>query len=133
MSLMIADKNNIEIFVRHILGCECPDEVFRHIDCQYNVTLTNDILLRNKINIGNRLLIYIIEVNNTDFIENKLRTLVSVGKTTRDIHGFNRLRIVIATDKKKEVGDAAESIFKTLESVDEKVYLHIIPQNALQI
>jgi hypothetical protein len=129
---MMVEKN-VEVFVRQTLGCECPDEVFRHIDCQYNITLNNNIVLRNKINIGNRLLIYVVETNDADFVKNKLAGLVSAGKNERETQGFNRLRIVIATDNKNVIGDTAERIFKTLDSTDEKIHLHIILRKALLI
>jgi hypothetical protein len=129
---MMVEKK-VEDFVRQTLGCKCPDEVFRHIDCQYNITLNNNIVLRNKINIGNRLLIYVVETNDADFVKNKLAVLVSAGKNERETQGFNRLRLVIATDNKNVIGDTAESIFKTLDSTDEKIHLHIILRKALLI
>ncbi len=127
------NKNYVKTFVRHVLGCECPDEVFAHIDCQCNIVLNNDIVLRNKINIGNRLLIYVVEMNSPDFLKNILATLVPIGINERDEKGFNRFRLVIATDKLDNLKDKVEKTFKALEIKDEKVHLHIVHQNEIQI
>jgi hypothetical protein len=127
------DKNYVKTFVRQVLGCECPDEVFARIDCQSNIVLKNDIVLRNKINIGNRLLIYVVEVNNSDLLKNIIATLVRTGINERDEKGFNRFRLVIATDKLDKIKDKAEKIFKAIEIKDEKIYLHIVQQNEIRI
>ena len=129
----MVDKNYVKTFVRQVLGCECPDEVFARIDCQCNIVLNNDIVLRNKINIGNRLLIYVVEVNTSDFLKNILATLVTTGINERDEKGFNRFRLVIATDKLDKIKDKAEKIFKALENKDAKVHLHIVHQNEIRI
>ena len=118
-------KETIKTFVKQTLGCACPDEVFEYIDCQDNIKLNNDILLQNKINIGNRLLIYVVEVNNSGPIKNVLPFLVSTGKTERDNLKFNRFRLVLVTDKVNKIKEIAESLFNTINK-DEKVYLHVV-------
>ena len=37
---------NIKAFVRQTLGCACPEEVFKRIDCQSNIKLNDNINLR---------------------------------------------------------------------------------------
>lgn len=133
LNCLMIDKNHIKTFVRHVLGCECPDEVFARIDCQCNIVLNSGIVLRNKINIGSRLLIYGVEMNTSDFLKNMLATLVPIGINERDEKGFNRFRLVIATDNLDKIKDKAEKIFKAVESKDEKVHLHIVHQNYIQI
>jgi hypothetical protein len=115
---------NIKTFVRQTLGCGCPEEVFEYIDCQTNITL-NDIMLRNRINIGNRLLIYIVEVNKGDSLKNVLPFFINMGKKEKDDLKFNRFRLVLASDNIDETKKAAEDIFKTIDR-DEKVHLHVI-------
>ncbi len=119
-------KENIKVFVRETLGCECPDKVFEYIDCQHNIKLNKDIVLNDKINIGNRLLIYIIEINDSNSIKSNLSTLIYMGKNERDRMGFNRFRLVIFTDKINEITQIADMVFKNLEDKDEKVHLHVI-------
>lgn len=131
MVVMKIDKERIKTFVQKTLGCGCPEEVFKYIDCQYNIKL-NDIVLSSKINIGNRLLIYVIEVNNQSSIKNILPLLVSKGKNERDNLGFNRFRLVLVTDKLNEIKETAETIFKTILK-DEKVHLHVVSKNKVPI
>jgi len=122
------NKDIIKTFVKQTLGCGCPEEVFEYIDCKSNIKLKNDILLRNKINIGNRLLIYIIEANNPSFIKNSLPLLLSAGIKERDSLRFNRFRLVLITDKVDEIKEVAESLFNTINK-DEKVHLHVVPKD----
>jgi hypothetical protein len=88
--------------------------------------------LRNKINIGNRLLIYILEVNNTGPIKNILPFLVKSGKTERDNLKFNRFRLVLITDRVEEIKRTAESIFGDINK-DEKVHLHVVDKDMVPI
>jgi len=119
-------KENIKIFVRETLGCECPEKVFEFIDIQHYIKLTNDILLNYKINIGNRLLIYIVEVNDTKFIQSNLSKLVSIGKNERDKKGFNRFRLAIVTNKMDELRQIANTIFENAKNKDKNIHLHLI-------
>jgi hypothetical protein len=122
------DKEKIKTFVKQTLGCACPEEVFEYIDCQSNIKLNDDIVLNTKINIGNRLLIYVVEANNPGFIKNVLPFLVNTGKKERDNLRFNRFRLVLVTDKLDEIKEVAESLFNTINK-DEKVHLHVIQKN----
>jgi hypothetical protein len=126
------DKENIKTFVKQTLGCACPEEVFEYIDCQSNINLKDDIVLRNKINIGNRLLIYVMESNNPDSIKNVLPFLVNTGKTERDNLKLNRFRLVLVTDKLDEIKATAESMFNTINK-DDKVHLHVVDRNKVPI
>jgi hypothetical protein len=125
------DKEIIKTFVKQILGCACPEEVFEYIDCKSNIQL-NDIVLSNKINIGNRLLIYLIEIINPGPIKNILPLLLSAGIKERDGLGFNRFRLVLVSDKVDEIKEVAESLFKTTNK-DEKVHLHVISKDKVPI
>ncbi len=126
------DKESIKIFVRQTLGCGCPEEVFKLIDCQFNIKLNNEAILRNRINIGNRLLIYILEVNNTGPIKTILPFLIKSGKTERDNFKFNRFRLVLITDRVEEIKRTAESIFAGMDK-DEKVHLHVVDKDMVPI
>ncbi len=125
------ENENVKAFVRQTLGCMCPDEVFEYIDCQHNVKLNGDLLLNSKINVGNRLLIYVIEVNDADFIKNNLSKLISLGKNERDSKRFNRLRLVIVTDKMSEIKLVVQRIFEESEHKDERVHLHVVSRNEI--
>jgi len=122
------DKEKIKTFVKQTLGCACPEEVFEYIDCQSNIKLNDDIVLSNKINIGNRLLIYVVEVTNPVFIKNVLPFLVNTGKKERDNLRFNRFRLVLVTENLDKIKEIAESIFDTIHK-DDKVHLHVIQKD----
>ncbi|MEW6214938.1 MAG: hypothetical protein AB1478_07035, partial [Nitrospirota bacterium] len=104
------NNENVKTFVKQTLGCACPEEVFTYIDCQSNIKLNDEIVLSNKVNIGNRLLIYVIEVNNPNLINYILPSIVNIGKKERDGLGFNRFRLVIITDKLNEIKQAADIV-----------------------
>jgi len=125
------ENENVKAFVRQTLGCMCPDEVFEYIDCQHNVKLDGDLLLNSKINVGNRLLIYVIEANDPDFIKNSLSALILLGKNERDNKGFNRFRLVIVTDKMGEIKQIAHRIFESSEHKDERVHLHVVSRDEI--
>ncbi len=99
------------------------------MDCQRDIELSNQILLTNKINIGNRLLIYIVETDDINFIKNNLPIIFQFGIKERDSKAFNRVRFVIATNKFEEIKLIAENIFKNLTDKDDKIHLHLISKN----
>jgi hypothetical protein len=126
------DREKIKSFVQHTLGCGCPEEVFNIIDCQFNIKLNDEAILSNKIKIGNRLLIYVLEVNNTGPVKNILPFLIKSGKTERDNLKFNRFRLVLITDRVDGIKKTAESIFYTINK-DDKVHLHIVEKDVVPI
>jgi hypothetical protein len=121
----------IKTFVQETLGCGCPEEVFSYIDCRSNVLL-NDIMVNIKINIGNRLLIYVVEVNDSDSIRDILTFLVDAGKRERDRSGFNRYRLVLAAENLQKIKQVAHDAFNIIEK-DEKIHLHIISKTDMEI
>lgn len=114
----------VKNFVQNVLGCGCPEKVFEYIDCQEDVNI-NGITLKRKINIGNKLLVYIIEIDKIEFLGTVLAGLISKGKQERDGKGFNRLRIVLANEKPAEITEKANAFFTELNA-DEKIHLHIV-------
>jgi hypothetical protein len=126
------DKEGIKAFVQQTLGCGCPEEVFNLIDCQFNIKLNDESILRNKINIGNRLLIYVLEVNNTEPLKNILPFLIKSGKAERDNLKFNRFRLALITDRVDEIKKTAQSIFDAVNK-DEKVHMHILAKDMVPV
>jgi len=119
-------SDELRSFIRHTLGCSCPGEVFEHMIRQYDVELENGISINAKINVGNRLLIYVVEVDDPGLVERDLHAMISAGKNERDREGFNRFRLVLATERKREISDIGNRAFEALPDRDEKVHLHII-------
>lgn len=117
------DHKTIKTFVQKTLGCGCPEEVFQYIECRSDTAL-DGFVLKNWINIGNRLLVYVVEADNSS-LKQMLPVLIAAGRKERDEKGFNRLRIVLAADDIDEMKRVASSIFNNADK-DDKVHLHTI-------
>jgi len=118
------DDQNIIKFVRHTLGCRCPDEVFDQIECRNGDSQTN--IYTRSITLGGRLLIYIWETNDSSIVEAGLPAMLVSGKDERNRRGLNRLRVVIATDDVDYIGSIAQRLFRDLSDKDERVHLHVV-------
>ncbi len=113
---------SVKDFVRNILGCDCAEDVFKHIENEKNVE-AGGARLKNKINVGDRLLVYIVEEDGD--ILKKMPALISAGKKERDSRGFNRFRLVLASDDKTLRKRGFEA-FKAMGISDDRIHLHII-------
>jgi hypothetical protein len=122
-------KEHIKKFVKKTLGCLCPDEVFEHIEHERNIKIDSDIVLKSRINIGNRLLVYIISINSERFIVNNLKSIVFYGVDERDARGFNRFRLVLETVEPGKLEKTARSVFSSIKNKDEKTHLHIVKKS----
>jgi hypothetical protein len=129
----MSENGKIKTFVRETLGCVCTDEVFKYIRHQDNFQLIDNLLLKNKINIGNRLLIYIVEIDDVKGVIEKVSTLIHIGKTERDKKGFNRFRLVIMTNNSDTIKQRIEKTFPTLNGVAEKAHLHVIHKSEYKL
>ena len=118
----------IEQFTREVLGCDCPAEVFQYIDCQDGPSLGKNDPRAFRINIGHRLLIYIIECPEQELLAQRIRDLAALGKLERDNMEFNRFRLVIRADEPDTVAKPAQAAFVDLNP-DDKLHLHIIHRN----
>jgi len=125
----VVGRENIIAFVKRTLGCNCPEEVFSTLNCQSDISC-NGLVLDLKINVGNRLLIYVITVNDPDSLVRILPVLVTAGKRERDGAGFNRVRLVLAADDISTIEKEAVKIFSSLNK-DEKVHLHTLPGKSI--
>ena len=117
----VMSDESVKNFVRKILGCDCAEEVFHHIENEHGVKV-NGYTLKNKINVGDRLLVYVAEPVD---LEKDMPALIAVGKSERDARGFNRFRLVLVSDD-AGLKERAFKAFKKLPGLDEKVHLHVI-------
>lgn len=121
---MEPNKNDIKIFAKQILGCSCPDTVFKNIKWE-----RDEYLFR--IDISNRLLIYILNKNIDETDSKEIKKLLTQGKLTRDKKNFNRFRLVIPSNGPQD-GERFQFILRSLYPEDDKIHLHIINKNFLK-
>ena len=110
----------IKRFVQETLGCTCPEEVFNKIDYQKEC----DDISGRKINVGERLLIYII----TD-IQGVISSALEQGVKERDEKGFVRFRLVLESSHPDELRVLAEHAFDSSGCADEKAHLHVVSES----
>ncbi|MFP3908917.1 MAG: hypothetical protein ACOC5L_00735 [Halobacteriota archaeon] len=115
--------SKVKEFVRNVLGCECPEEVFEHIEVDTGVKVA-DYTVERRINVGNRLLVYI--VDGDELQGEDLKSLVITGKEERDDKGFNRFRFVVMSNDKPSL-EGLQDLVKGYE----KVHLHLISRDEI--
>jgi hypothetical protein len=119
----------IKRFVRETLGCECPDSVFDRIELD---GLEGETAIPpGKVVVGQRLLIYLVQADDAQFVARHLAALVAAGRQERDARGYNRFRLVIAAKPVEPVREAAQALFQSLADNDERMHLHVIEPHEL--
>lgn len=116
---------NVKAFIRKTLGCDCDESVFKHIENERNVE-AGGIKLRNHINVGGRLLVYIVDAEGPSFIRSHLADLLEAGRKERDDRNFNRFRLVLVAASDSGVRLEVNRALKLSKAVDEKVHVHIL-------
>lgn len=112
----------VKVFVQEVLGCGCPEEVFNKIETNKNTEET----IKCELIIGERLLIRIVEFQNTSTFQTLLENQMKNGITHRDKNGFNRFRLVIACSRPDQAQQQISGLIKRLEELDGKAHLHLI-------
>ncbi|MDZ7752349.1 MAG: hypothetical protein U5S82_11910 [Gammaproteobacteria bacterium] len=107
----------VEAFARDVLGCQCPAEVFARVrvDEAPNV---GDVVLRDRITVGDRLLIYVVEGDRVDGAGG-VTELCQRGAAERDARGLHRFRLVIAGDDGADKGHTAMA-----DLPDDRCHIH---------
>jgi hypothetical protein len=123
----MADKGKIKSFVQDVLGCGCAEEVFKIIELQQDEMAGERY---DRINIGNRLLIYIFETDDPEYTRRELARIVRAGKEERDQNGFNRFRLVLATGDDR-VGTAAIKAYNDMDLTDDRTFLHVVKKEQI--
>lgn len=126
------DKNAIECFVRDTLGCQCPDEVFRHVAVGPLSLPVGDGTGRRLV-VGDRLLIHIIAASERPDHSLRIEELAREGRDERDRRGYNRFRLVIAMPAEASEKAALEKRFTRALKYDERAHLHVLPAHQLPI
>ncbi len=126
-----SEMDQIKSFVQQTLGCRCPDAVFEHTEIERNILTDSGVFLHSRINIGNRLLIYVMEQKGISLNPDDLSSIVQEGTHERYKYGFNRLRLVLAIDESEELHRRVGNMFDKLSVNDDKIHLHIIYKKQL--
>ncbi len=119
---------NVKAFIRKTLGCDCDESVFKHIDNERNVEV-GGVKLRNHINVGGRLLVYIVDAEGPSFVRSHVADLLEAGRKDRDDHNFNRFRLVLVAARDSGVQLEVNRVLKLSKAVDEKVHLHVLEKS----
>jgi hypothetical protein len=118
----------IKRFVQETLGCSCPEEVFNKIDYQKESVGISG----RKVNVGDRLLIYIITMDGKSNIQGVINLALEQGVEERDKKGLNRFRLVLVASHPDELRSSAEHAFDSSGYTDEKTHLHIVNESDLE-
>jgi hypothetical protein len=118
----------IKRFVQETLGCSCPKEVFNKIDYQNE----SDSFSGRTINVGDRLLIYIITMDSKSNIQGVINSALERGVVERDKKGLNRFRLVLVASHPDELRSSAEQAFNSSGYTDEKMHLHVVSESDVE-
>lgn len=122
-----ADSNDsLERFIREELGCQCPDAVFRDIGVESCPTSFGHWPGARLISAGGRLLVLVLDGDDSVAIRRGLPALVASGRRMRDARGFNRFRLVVATSLPEALASSLMSCFENLEGKDDRLHLHVV-------
>ncbi len=125
---MDGDHSTLKRFIRHTLGCGCPDEVLDKIaiDRLSPTPPGGRPILR--IDVGGRLLIYLVDRLLSDAA---LGDLLLSGVADRNEHGFNRLRVVLCRDSNTSDNHGPDSTLPWPN--DDKVHVHRLPRDQIPL
>jgi len=116
----------IKGFAREMLGCDCADAVFEHIEYFPETEVGDFPGLVRRIVIGNRLLIFIWESEDLTEVETHLPLLLNAGIKERDDRRLNRFRLVIGTTDAEGIKSVMDAWDPVSSGRDPKAHLHII-------
>lgn len=113
----------IRHFIQDVLGCGCPEEVFRRIETR---ELSRDGVPLTRIEVGGRLLVEVFDTDDAGQAAAHLPRWVAAVVAERDARGFNRARIVIATGEPGRMQARVQDAFDAVPGRDERTHLHVV-------
>ncbi len=117
-------NKQIKDFVRHSLGCKCPDNVFEHIEDQ---RITSGISPHTRsITVGGKLLLYVWEIDNPDQLQEGIPAILAAGKKERNELGLNRFRAILVTEDPSTIKIQADFCLSQFRDIDDKMHLHVV-------
>jgi hypothetical protein len=124
------DRASIEHFVRNTLGCGCPDEVFEHVVISRLPAIAGRPPIV-QLRLGSRLLIHLVTPPDGATANGWIEQLAANGRATRDRHGYNRFRLVIASPAALAGVREIQERFARAAVGDAKAHLHVIGNDQL--
>jgi hypothetical protein len=124
------NDGTIERFVRGTLGCRCPDEVFQSISIDRLPALAARPPVLQLL-VGSRLVIHVVTLPAGAAVNGWLEQLAAQGRATRERHGYNRFRLVVATPEAAPLRADLEARFARATGNDDRAHLHLIDPDRL--
>ena len=116
-------------FVREVLGCTCPDEVFDDVRIGLPVLFdTHDVEGGLEILVGRRLLIAVVPLAGMNDAIGDAQAILARGRAVRDDRGLSRYRLALVGAPDGSTLEILEALSTTL---DEKSHLHVVDADLL--
>ena len=131
MTKLSPNRAAITRFVREVLGCNCPDSVFRQVTVRRGSTAVRSCRVDYEIRFGDRLLIIVTSSPEELAPTSRLENVIGEGKQARDNARLNRFRLVVVTTNTTHWREELLRLFGAISSRDEKTHLHVIESNEM--
>ena len=116
-------------FVREVLGCTCPDEVFDDVRIGLPVLFdTHDVEGGLEMLVGRRLLIAVVPLAGIDDAIGDTQAILARGRSVRDDRGFSRYRLALVGVPDSATLEMLEALSTTL---DARTHLHVVDADLL--
>jgi hypothetical protein len=113
-------------FIREVLGCNCPDEVFRRVEVQSGSTAVKSCPADYEIRIGGRLLVVVTAEPVERLTASRLENVFAEGRRARDAGHFNRFRLVVQAENAAQGKEKLLRSFEEISARDAKTHLHVV-------
>ncbi len=117
-------------FVREVIGCNCPDEIFRHMELQRGSVAVKACSADCELRIGGRLLL-VVTSEPTANLSARLAQVITEGKRARDKEKFNRFRLVVQTENAAKERQEVMRAFAAVSDKDDRTHVHVLPKGVV--
>jgi hypothetical protein len=116
-------------FVRQVIGCDCPDEVFQRVEVRSGSTAVKCCPADYELRIGGRLLVVVTSEPVEALSGARLARVILEGKRARDRGKFNRFRLVVQARNAVQDRDTLLRSFEDVPGKDEKTHVHVVARS----
>jgi hypothetical protein len=118
-------KYPVTRFVREVIGCNCPDEVFRHIEIQCGSSAIRACSADSELRVEGRLLI-VVTSEPIAKLSTCLAQVFADGIRPRDERKLNHFRLVVQAENPAQEREKILRGFEALAEKDERTHLHVL-------